>query len=294
MNPTFNIQIIGDRITPGFRSTRSLLEARDLPGIQALAVKQAQAGAAYLDVTIGPRALEDTGLLADVVRAIQDATDLPLCFDSQDKAVQRVCFEAYDPARAGGRVPLVNSITEHRWDLMELASDFRFKVILMTSERVEDGSPRPNKTAEDTHSTCRRCAGRLFTEYGLAADDIYLDMSVAAVVADTEGLNWNTLEAITRVREDPMLKGVHMTGGVTNLGQQLPPLAFDGSDLRYGLECAFLTLAVPRGFDTVLGTPWRNWEPLPEDNPILQTFVEYLQVRGTNALRVVRKFYRSR
>jgi len=293
MGKAFDIQIIGDRINPGFKSTKALLEAGDLAGIQALAVKQEQAGAAYLDVTIGPQALHKTGLLVDVVRAIQDATDLPLCFDSPDIAVQRVCFEAYDAAKAGGRVPLVNSITEHRWNLMDLAEEFRFKVILMASERVEDGSPRPNKTAEETYSTCLRCARRLFADYGLEPDDLYLDMSVAAVAADTEGLNRNTLEAIALVRSHPVLKDVHITGGVTNIGQQLPQKAFDGSDLRFGLECAFLTLAVPRGYDTVLGTPWRNWAPLPADNPILQIFNEFLQARGTDALRKVRRFYRG-
>ena len=51
-------------------------------------------------------------------------------------------------------------------------------------------------------------------------------------------------------------------GGLTNIGQQLPPKAADGSDLKLSLECAFLTLAVPLGFDTILCTPWRNYHPL--------------------------------
>jgi 5-methyltetrahydrofolate--homocysteine methyltransferase len=33
---------------------------------------------------------------------------------------------------------------------------------------------------------------------------------------------------------------------------------------------AFLTLAVPNGFNTVLGTPWRDYQPLPENNYVLQ------------------------
>jgi len=293
MNKAFNIQIIGDRINPGFRSTKTLLDAEDMEGVQALAKRQADEGAVFLDVTIGARAMTDEPFLAKVIGAIQDATDVPLCFDSPSKAVQKASFAAYDLAKAGGRVPLLNSITENRWDLMELAADHRFKVILMASERSEDGAAKPNKTAEEVYTTCRRCAERLYGDYGLEPDDIYLDMSVSAVVTDFEGLNWNTLEAISRVRDDPVLEGVHITGGVTNLGQQLPKQAADGSDLKLGLENAFLTLAVPRGFDTVLGTPWRNWEPLPADNHVLRTFEELLQTRGTAALRVVRKLYRG-
>ena len=52
-------------------------------------------------------------------------------------------------------------------------------------------------------------------------------------------------------------QGIHIMGGLTNIGQQLPPKAADGSDLKLALECAFLTLAVPLGIDAVLATPWR-------------------------------------
>ena len=45
--------MIGDRINPGFKSTKALLDAEDLAGVQALAVKQVDAGASALDVTIG-------------------------------------------------------------------------------------------------------------------------------------------------------------------------------------------------------------------------------------------------
>ena len=42
----FDIKIIGERINPGFKSTKALFDNSDLPGIQALAVKQAEAGRA--------------------------------------------------------------------------------------------------------------------------------------------------------------------------------------------------------------------------------------------------------
>ncbi len=293
MTQNFAIRIIGERINPGFKSTKALFDNSDLPGIQALAVKQAEAGAAYLNVNIGARALTDAGFMVEAIKAIQDAVDLPLSFDFPSLAVQRVCFEAYEPAKAAGRLPLVNSITEHRWDLMDLAREHKFKVILMASERVEDGVARGNKTADEIYGTARRAALRLCDEYDMSMDDIFLDMSVSAIIVDTEALNRNTLDAIIRVGADPELKGIHMMGGLSNIGQQLPPKAADGSDLKHGLECAFLTLAVPHGFDTVLGTPWRNYHPLPEDNYVLQTYRNFLEQKGSNALRAVRKFYKA-
>ncbi len=73
----------------------------------------------------------------------------------------------------------------------------------------------------------------------------------------------------------------------------MPPKAVDGSDLKHSLECAFLTIAVPSGFDTVLGTPWRDYHPLPEDNYVLQAYRHFLEQKGSNALRAVRKFYKA-
>lgn len=297
MTQNFDIKIIGERINPGFKSTKALFDNSDLTGIQALAVKQAEAGAGYLNVNIGARAMTDVSFMVDCVKAIQEVVDLPLSFDFPSRAVQEVCFRAYDLTKAKGRLPIVNSITEHRWDLMYLAKDYKFKVVLMASERMEevDGMmvAKGNKTAEEIYTTSRRSALRLCEDYGMAMDDIFLDMSVSAIIADTEALNRNTLDAIIRVGADPDLKGIHMMGGLSNIGQQLPPKAVDGSDLKHCLECAFLTIAVPHGFDTVLGTPWRNYHPLPEDHYVLQTYRNFLEATGSAALKAVRKFYRA-
>jgi len=288
----FNIRIIGERINPGFKSTRALFETEDLAGIQALAVKQQEAGASWLNVNIGARALTDTAFMARVIAAIQEAVAIPLSFDFPSAAVQAVCLGAYDRVRAGGP-PIVNSITEHRWDLMTLYGRFDpFKVIVMASERVEDGVAKNNKTATEIYQTARRCALRLNLEHGMPLDDVFIDLSVSAVIADTAGLNRATLDAVKLIGADPELRGVHMMGGLSNIGQQLPARAADGSDLKHSLECAFLTLATPYGFDTVLGTPWRNYQPLADDNAVLIAYRNILEQTGSNALRAVRKLYR--
>ena len=290
----FNLIVVGDRINPGFKSVRKLVDANDLAGIQAEALKQVDAGASYLDVTIGPRALNDSVFLIEVVKAIQEATPVPLCFDFPTAPVQEVCLKAYDRARAGGALPLVNSITEHRWNLMDLYQPYGpFKVIVMASERVEDGVAKGNKTADEIVSTARRAALRLKNDYGMPMDDIFIDISISAVVADTTGLHRATLDAIRTIRADPDLAGIHIMGGLTNIGQQLPAKAADGSNLKLSLECAFLTLAVPLGFDAVLATPWRQLHPLPEDNYVLTAYKTFLEHTGSNALRAVRKFYRA-
>ena len=289
----FDIKIIGERINPGFKSTRALFDNSDIAGIQALAVRQAEAGASYLNVNIGARALTEPEFMADVIRAIQAVVALPLSFDFPSLEVQEMCLKCYDQARAGGRLPIVNSITEHRWEAMTLYKRHPFKVIVMASERMEAGTARGNKTAAEISSTAKRAALRLQRDHGMSMDDIFIDMSVSAIVADREGLNRGTLDAIAIIGADPDLRGIHMMGGLSNVGQQLPAKAADGSDLKHGLENAFLTLAVPRGFDTVLGTPWRGYAPLAEDNYVLSAYRNFLERSGSDALRAVRKLYKA-
>jgi 5-methyltetrahydrofolate--homocysteine methyltransferase len=286
------LTIIGDRINPGFKSTRVLLEAKDLAGVQALAVRQVEAGAAALDVTIGPRASEDPAFLVEVIRAIQAAVDVPLCFDYPNGAIQKLCLETYDQERACGQKPIVNSLAETRWEMTELLKIRPFTVMLMASERLEAGAGRPNKTSAEIAGTAKRAALRLQREHGVAMHDIIVDVTVSALVVDTAGQNRAALEAIRALGADPELKGMHISGGMTNIAQQLPARAADGSDLRRQLERAFVTVAMPLGLDTVLATPWHEFAPLPEGNFVLEVFRQILPLSGTDVLRQVRRLYR--
>lgn len=285
--------MIGERLSPGYKSVRAMIDANDIAGLQELCRKQADAGAGYLDVHLGQRGATDLAFVEQVIRGLQEAVSVPLCFDFAELPSLECCLRTYDRARAGGALPLINSITEPRWELMELRKIAPFKVVLMASERLEDGAAKSNKSGAEIAATAKRCVTRLVQQHGLAMDDIFVDISVRALIADTEGMTRGTLEAVRLIHQDPDLRGVHIMGAITNIGQQLPPKAVDGSELKHSLECAFLTLAVPHGFDTVLGTPWKNYHPLPEDHYVLRTYRNFLEQTGSNALRAVRKFYRA-
>ena len=291
--PARGLRIIGDRINPGFKSTKALLEAGDMAGMQALAVRQVESGAYALDFTVGPRAKEDPKFLVEVIRAVQAAVKVPLCFDYPEAATQEICLKAYDPAKAGGAKPIINSMAETRWNMVELLKIQPCQIMLMASERLEDGIGKPNKSSAEIAGSAKRAALRLVRENGLALDDIIVDVSISALISDTAGMNRSALDAIAAIGADPELKGIHVSGGITNIGQLLPPKAADGSDLKRQLECAFVTVAMPLGFDTVLGTPWHGFHTLPEDNYVLGVFREVLKASGTDVLRQVRKLYRK-
>lgn len=287
------LAIIGERINPSFKSVNAFFDNRDMKGIQELAVKQANAGAAFIDITTGNRALKDHDLTREVIRAVQDAVDVPICFDFEDAVVQETCLKTYDATKAKGRWPLVNSVSETRWETMELQKIQPFKVIFMASERLEGGAAKPNRTAEEIADTAARVAEKSAAQYGLKLDDMYMDISIRSLATDTTGVTKTTLDAVKLIGANPKLKGSHMVGGLSNVGNMLPSKTESGLELRTELECAFLTVAMPHGFDTVIGTPWKNYHLLPEGDRVLQVFRETIELKGSAALRHLRQLYRG-
>lgn len=289
------LTLIGERINPGFKSSRELLDAKDLPGLQALAVDQVQkGGCGYLTVNVGEASTRDPEFLADLIRAIQDVVDLPLAFDYPNREVQELCLAVYDPAKAGGRKPLMNSVAETRWDMLEIRDRQPFQVVLMASERLEDGRAVANQTAEQVHQTTRRMVAQLLSDDGrFEPEDLFLDVSLGPIGADFEGLTRRAVDAIEAIGSDPDLRRCHLLVGLSNLSISLPPRALDGGLLKVRLESAFLTLTVPHGLDYILGTPGRDYQLLPDDDFVMQGFREALALPAFETILRVQQLYKE-
>jgi len=289
------LTLIGERINPGFKSSRELLEAKDIEGLQALAVAQVeQGGCGYLTVNVGDAATRDPQFLVDLIRAIQEVVELPLAFDYPNREVQETCLAVYDPARAAGRKPLMNSVAETRWDMLEICDCQPYQVVLMGSERLEDGQAVANTTAEQVHQTARRMVDRLLsTDDRFSPGDLFLDVSLGPIGADFEGLTRRAVDSIALLGGDPDLQDCHKLVGLSNLSISLPPRALDGGLLKVRLESAFLTLTVPNGLDYILGTPGREYQLLPDDDYVLQGFREALDLPAFETIMRVQRLYRE-
>ncbi|MDL5052329.1 dihydropteroate synthase [Oscillatoria laete-virens NRMC-F 0139] len=143
--------IIGERINPGFASSKALLEVKDLGGLAQLARDQVAKGAQYLTLNAGESPEKDPEFQIALTRAIQDAVDAPISFDSPNPRVQELYLKTYDPAKAQGRKPIINSIAQTRWEMVELLKIQPAKVVLMASERLVNGLGVANKTAVEVH-----------------------------------------------------------------------------------------------------------------------------------------------
>lgn len=286
------LTIIGERINPGFKSTKAMFDNEDIKAIQDLAVSQAEKGAVCLNINVGERALTDSAWMVEVIQAVQAVVNVPLSFDFPNVAVQEVCLKAYDLEKAQGQKPIVNSISELRWEMLDLLKIRPFKLILMASERLEDGAPVPNKFSVEVEETAKRMVMKIVNgDYGLTLDDIYIDVSIGPLGADMEGLTKMAVDGIKKVGADPELKGVHMSVGLSNFSIMLPKLATDGGLLKSRVESAFLTLTVPHGLDTIIGTAGRDYQMLPADEFVMQGVREAIEMTDVDALMRVQEMY---
>jgi len=283
------LTLIGETINDSVPSTGKLFEAGDLEALVELARFQDQRGADYIDVNIGSR---EPALMAELVQRIQQVTARPLSIDTPDPEIARAGLEAYDPQRADGRAPLLNSVTVARTEMLGLYRVQPFRPILLVSEHVIDGHARPCRTAEES----LQAAAALVEEFrrtcpGATNDECIIDPGIFPLGSDSEGQLHRLFGVLESMRANQELAGVHVSVGLSNFTVMLPSKRRDGSPVKSALENAFLTRAMPLGLDTIIGSVRRAYELLPEGHPALVCLDECLQLGGFDVLMRVREFY---
>jgi cobalamin-dependent methionine synthase I len=285
------LTIIGESINDSVPSTKKLFDENDVPGLLELARGQDERGAAYIDVNVGARSPE---FMADLVRRIQSVTAKPLSIDTPDPAIAEAGLRAYDPGRAGGRKPVLNSISPLRFQMFDLWAVRPFVPILMASERFETGAScaNANKTAEETRQTARALVEEAHRRIaGFSNDQAIIDPGIAPIGSDCEGQLKRVLESLALIHDDPFFAGVHMSVGLSNFTVMLPSKRADGSPVKGPLESAFLTLVIPRGLDTIIGSTVRKYEILPAGHPALACLEDILKLEGYDTLMRLKEYY---
>ena len=281
------LSIIGESINDSVPPTKKLFDEENIDGILELARFQDEQGAAYIDVNVGSRSPE---FMAEMVRQIQRQTAKPLSIDTPDLSIARAGLEAYDLAKAGGALPILNSVSALRVQTLDLLSTARFRPVLLISENVVGGNSQACRTAEETYRAAQDLVAAA-REHGLANDDCILDPGIAPIGSDAEGNLKRLLDALEMIKQDHDLAGVHASVGLSNFTVMLPPKRADGSPVKSSLESAFLTRAMPLGLDMVVGSVKRNYQRLDPDHPAMVCLDDVLRLGGFEAIMRVRDFY---
>ncbi len=272
------LRLIGDLINNAYARARHAFAERNVAGYQQLAQLQANLGADYLDLNIDAtrqvqvKLADMLSFLPEVIPAIQAVTALPLCIDNPSVAYHKVALRHYD---RGKGAPILNSIAASRErleEMIELIAEYDTLVIVMASEKFGDGGTEQCLYPGDVHAAAKHFVELLATKANRSNDQIIIDPGLAPVGADTYGLVNIGLDAMHLIRQDPDLRGVHLTVGLSNFAWGTPKY------IRENLERAYLALAVEAGLDFVIANPEKSPEPLPADHAIVQQLRHALQL----------------
>lgn len=271
-------KLIGELMNNSFARAAKAFQSRDIAKYQELAKRQTDLGADFLTLNIDGtqrmhvRMEEMLDFLPILVPAIQEVTDVPISFDNPAIEFHRVALDLYK--RNENNQPILNSLAASRQHLDEmtaLVAEYDTKVIVMVSEKfVAGGGSAQCTTAQEVYETSRQHVQRLRDKAGRRNDEIIVDPGLAPVSSDTYGLVNMSLDAITLIREDPDLEGIHISVGLTNFSFGLP------RNIRTGLENAYITLGIANGLDFILGNPEKNLQILDDDSRYLQVVKEAL------------------
>ncbi|HUI10822.1 MAG TPA: dihydropteroate synthase [Bacteroidota bacterium] len=277
------LTLIGESINDSVPSTHALFDDNDMEGIAALAASQAAAGAAYVDVNVGPRS---PAFMAEAIRHIQGRIPSPLSIDTPDSAIAAAALEAYDAGRAGGSIPILNSISEARLEMFDLYAAHPFVPILLVTEGKDAGGEMMlNRTAQQIHRTARSMVEAARTHIpAFRNDKVILDPGIMPIGSDSNGDFRRLMEALALIGADPELAGVNISVGLSNFTAMLPSKRGDGSPSKGPLESAFLTMAMPAGLNTIIGSTKRRYALLPGDDPAMVCLREVLTLEGVDAV----------
>ena len=281
------LTLIGESLNDSVPATHKLYEAGDLEALKVLARSQDEGGADYIDVNVGAR---PPAFLAEMVCHVQSVTAKPLSVDTPDPVMAEAALRAYDLHHAGGRRPILNSISPLRAEMFELSRIQPFTPILLASEREESGKGEPNRTAEEVHRTARELV-QMAERHGIGVGGCIIDPAICPIGADTEGNLQRLIGALRLIHADPALRGVHISVGLSNFTVMLPPKRADGSATKGPLECAFLTLAMPLGLDHIIGSVKRKYALLPPDHPAMLCLNDCLKLEGFEVVMRVQEYY---
>jgi 5-methyltetrahydrofolate corrinoid/iron sulfur protein methyltransferase len=227
--------IIGEKINGTLKKTAAAIAERDAVYIQALAQRQVEAGANYLDVNAGTASTREPDDMIWLVDTVQTVVDVPICLDSANPAALEAGLGHVK------HTPFINSISAEasRLDgILPLAAERGCPVIALLLS--ETGIP-PDVAGRLSNG--RRIIDRT-RQAGMRDQDVHIDPLVLALSTKTDGCII-ALETMRALRLE--YPEVRFSVGLSNVSFGLP--------LRSLINQAFLAQALAAGLDAAIIDP---------------------------------------
>ena len=247
------INVIGERINPtGKKKLRQALASHDMDYVMKLAMEQAEAGAAILDINVGVPDCDEPALMKEVVRAVQSVVDLPLMIDSSspeaiETGLRYFCGKAI--------INSVNADDERLRAILPIAKKYGAAVVGLVMEK------NLPSTVDERMKNAQKIVDKA-VEAGIDRSDLIIDALTLTISAQQDQAA-NTLEAVRKITKEMNL---HTTLGVSNVAFGLPQ--------RNRIAASFLTMALQNGLDL----PILN----PNDQTMMDALATYRALSGSD------------
>ena len=222
--------IIGERINPtGRKSLLKELKEGKFDIVKRDALAQVKAGSAIIDVNAGVPGVDEEPILRDMLHAIMEVTDAPLCIDTADNKVLESALSVY---KGKALINSVNGEEERLESVLPLVKEYDASVIALCMD--DDGIP---PTAEDRFNVAAKMIERA-GKMGISADRLVID-PLALTMGSDHKAGKIAIDTIHMVVQE---FGVNISIGASNISFGLPNRAtinatFIAMSILAGLTC---------------------------------------------------------
>jgi cobalamin-dependent methionine synthase I len=142
-----------------------------------------------------------------------------------------------------------------------------------------------NRTADQIHATAKSIVSIARQRIPrMTNDQVIIDPGIMPIGSDTKGDFRRLMDAMALIHQDEELVGVNMSVGLSNFTAMLPSKRGDGSPVKGPLESAFLTMAMPMGLNTIIGSTKRKYSLVSDEHPAMQCLMDVLKLEGIEAV----------
>jgi len=258
------MKIIGEKINGTRKRVAQAIAERDVAFVQDLAKRQADAGAAWLDVNAGTHPNREANDLIWLIENIQAVTETPLCLDSANPVALGIAIQAVN------KTPMINSISGEPARLegiLPIAASNNCPVIALAMD--DKGIP---KTMEDRMTVIRRIVAETRRQ-GLPDDNLYFDPLAMTISTDIQSANI-AIGTMRAVRAE--IPKAHLTCGLSNISFGLPARSY--------INRVFVTLAMQAGLDSAI------LDPLDQEMKAVLITTDLVLGRDRHCLNYTRAF----
>ncbi|MDR3209546.1 MAG: dihydropteroate synthase [Oscillospiraceae bacterium] len=228
--------VIGERIHCISPVIKKAMEEKDPAPIIQRAREQIAAGAAYLDVNIGPSEKGGEELMKWAVTTIQDACDnIPLCLDTVNKKAIEAGISVYN--RTKGK-PIINSADAgDRVENIDLAAANDAIVLALCSK---------SGISSDNDERMGYCQEMLERGMGLGMEpeDLWFDPLFLVI----KGMQDKQMEVLSFIK-DLADMGLNSSGGLSNCSNMMP------KHIRPIIDSTMVAMAMFCGLTSAIANP---------------------------------------